>query len=91
MSEQINCPYEDVVIRCPRLGGNVTFSFCEYENVDLPCNKSLECWSYLFKVEEFFRNKLSDEEFNHCFRATPKPKLATLIELIEKAQQTLDK
>ena len=87
MTEQPSkAPYEEMPIRCPKLGNPVTFGYCKIENVGRPCSRALNCWYSYFDVEALFRELLSEEEFNECFFKQPTPKVLTLIELIEKAR-----
>ncbi len=74
--------------RCPRLGGPVTFSYCRNYNVDLqPCWKALDCWWELFDVTEYFLAYLTEAEFDVIFRRRPKPKITSILELIQQAKQ----
>ncbi len=82
-------PHEDKEIRCPRLGHNVSFNYCELERIDKPCAKCLDCWDCFFDVRAYFSELLSEEAFEEAFHSEPKPKIASLIELIEKAKKTL--
>jgi hypothetical protein len=77
-------------IRCPRLGGPVTFEYCLVENQGQPCGRALTCWSFYFDVEAYFHSRMSPEQFEACFNAQIKPKVVTLIELIEKARKNME-
>jgi hypothetical protein len=79
--------YEELEIRCPKLGGPVTFSYCKIEEQGRPCPRSLKCWVSYFDVEGVFRETLSPEEFDQCFRRPPPTRIGTLLELIEKAKK----
>ena len=83
--------YEDREIRCPRLGGPVTFSYCRIENRGRPCSKALSCWTAHFDVEALFRKTMSPEEFQECFFGPPPSKVGTLLELIERARKVIEK
>jgi len=74
-------------IRCPRLGGEVTFSYCEKEQGDLPCARIIACWQPYFPVEFYLRRRLTETEWHRCFHQSPKDKVTTLIELIEAAKK----
>lgn len=88
MTETISVAmYEDKEIRCPRLGGQITFGYCRCENRGRPCSKSIDCWSPHFDAENFFRSVMTHEEYVHCFCQPPKSKLDTLLEVIEKAKK----
>jgi hypothetical protein len=80
-------PYDEREIRCPKLGGQVTFDYCRIENGDLPCSRAILCWSVFFDVGAFFCEVLTPDEFKRAFAAASRPKVVTLIELIEKARE----
>jgi hypothetical protein len=79
--------YEEREIRCPRLGGPVTFGYCRVENVGRPCPRTIVCWQIHFDAESLFREIMTPEEFAETFLRAPRPKMATLIELIERAKK----
>lgn len=76
-------------IRCPKLGSPVKFAYCEIENTGKPCLKSISCWTPYFDVTSVVSEKLGKENLDTYFGSEPKPKVVTLIELIEKARQTV--
>jgi hypothetical protein len=78
--------------RCPRLGGQVSFQYCqECGEGDLPCFKVIDCWWEFFDVVDFFQNMLSEDDFNRLLQLKPKPKLTSLLELIEQARNRCNK
>ncbi|MBW1739991.1 MAG: hypothetical protein JRJ42_02520 [Deltaproteobacteria bacterium] len=79
--------YDHLEIRCPRLGGEVTFAYCQKEGGDLPCPRIIACWQPYFPVETYLRGRLTQPEWDRCFNRPQKDKMATLIELIEKAKR----
>jgi hypothetical protein len=78
---------DDREIRCPRLGGQVTFGYCRQEALGKPCFKAIDCWHSYFEAEMFFRSELGDDVFEQIFHAIPKPRLVTLVDLIAKARR----
>lgn len=79
------------VIRCRMLGHEVTFAYCRAAGrkmgaTILPCHKLLDCWFEAFAVEEFLRKYYSEEQIE-LMLAPPPPKLATIIELAQKARE----
>jgi hypothetical protein len=80
-------PDDDLEIRCRKLGHQIRFSYCRGENNGLPCFKTLDCWYPFFQVEEFLQRHLSQEEFVEAFGKPQKPKVLSLVELIEQAQK----
>ena len=87
MKKDILPPSDDCQIRCPRLGHQISFSYCRSENQGLPCFKTLDCWHSTFNVEAFLRTELSSEAFENTFNRTGKPKLLSLVELIAQAKK----
>ncbi|MBN1847641.1 MAG: hypothetical protein JW932_03570 [Deltaproteobacteria bacterium] len=84
-------PGEDYLIRCPRLGHQIHFSYCRSENQGLPCSKILDCWFNHFLVEEYLRRELSAEEWAKAFERPAHPKMQSLLELIEQAKKNKKK
>jgi hypothetical protein len=39
-----------------------------------------------FDVVQYLKDNLSEDQFNHLMEARPKPKVASLLELIEQAK-----
>jgi hypothetical protein len=84
-------PDDNFEIRCRKLGHQICFSYCRGENNGLPCFKALDCWYPFFPVEEFLLRQLSPEEFAEAFEKPQKPKVISLVELIEQAQKKTSK
>ena len=91
MEETVTPPDDNFEIRCRKLGHQIRFSYCRRENNGLPCFKTLDCWYPFFPVEEFLRQQLSPEEFAEAFDKPQKPKVLSLVELIEQAQKKTSK
>jgi hypothetical protein len=87
MIEAIMPPDDGVKRRCPRLGHQIAFSYCRRENSGLPCFKTLDCWFEYFQVDVFLKDALSADEWQKAFERPPKPKMLSLVELIEQAQK----
>ncbi len=64
--------FDAVTVRCPDLGGAVSFAYCRELREGLPCGKALVCFERQFPVVEYFRLVLREETFRRCF-VTPKP------------------
>ncbi len=74
--------------RCPRLGGPVTFRYCRTSgDDDLPCWKVMDCWWEYFDVVAYWKRNLAEEQFTRLVNTKPKPKVTSLVELIEKAKR----
>jgi hypothetical protein len=79
--------HDHLELRCPKLGGEVTFAYCQREGGDLPCPRTIACWQPYFPVEIYLRTRLTQEQWQRCFNRVPKEKVITLIELIEAAKK----
>ncbi len=80
-------PEESFAIRCPRLGHQINFSYCQVENSGLPCFKTLDCWYNYFDVRAYLTKELTEEDFQKAFLKTGKPKVMSLFDLIEQAKE----
>jgi len=79
--------YDHLEIRCPKLGGEVRFSYCVQEGGDLPCLRIMNCWHVFFPVESYLMSRMSQEDWERFSRKIPKDKLTTIIELVEAARK----
>ena len=79
--------YNLLEIRCPKLGGEVTFSYCREEGGSLPCTRIITCWYPYFPVDRYLRDTMSEEAWDRFLSHTPKDKIITLVELIEEAKK----
>jgi len=78
---------ENAIRRCPRLGGPVPFSYCMKGSEEkFPCGKIIDCWWEIFDVETYLRENLAEEDFRALLDQKPKPKITSILELIEKAK-----
>jgi hypothetical protein len=48
----------------------------------------LDCWYDHFLVEDLLRRELKPEEWDQAFTRPPKPKVLTLMDLIEQAKRS---
>jgi len=87
MEKDIKPPGNEYMIRCPRLGHQVQFDYCRNENNGLPCFKTLDCWFEHFRVEEYLRNELDEDEWKKVFERPAKTKVQSLLEIIEQAKK----
>jgi hypothetical protein len=80
-------PDQTFMIRCPRLGHQINFSYCRSENMGLPCFKTLDCWFTYFDVHAHLKSRLTEADFQRVFQTPGKPKIFSLMDLIEQAQK----
>jgi len=85
--ENTGCPGDDYQIRCPKLGHQIPFSYCRYEQIDFPCVKILDCWYEHFDVQGYLEAVMGPETVTTLFHPAPKPKMLSLVELIEQAKK----
>jgi len=57
----------------------------------LPCFKLSDCWWEHFDVAAYLKTKLTEEQFDRFICSKPKPKVASLLDLIEQAKERLKK
>ncbi|MFH1038040.1 MAG: hypothetical protein V1789_05160 [PVC group bacterium] len=78
--------YDSEEIYCRRLGHYLTFRYCRSEKGELPCPKILDCWCDRLPIGEFLHDNYTEDEIA-AITAPARPKMATLIELIERAKK----
>jgi hypothetical protein len=80
--------YDQRERRCPKLGSVVSFSYCRTcEPEKAPCVKLLDCWWEYLDIMSYVNAHFSPETVSGLVHWKPKPKVATILELIEKARQ----
>ena len=78
--------HDEKTMRCPRVGGYINFRFCRSENNLLPCRWIVGCWQMQMDINKFLDEHFSKEEMDKIF-VPPKPKIESLVELIEQAKK----
>ena len=78
--------HDGKMIRCPRIGGDVNFKLCRSENNMLPCRWVVGCWQMHMDVNTFLEDHFSKKELDKIF-VNPKPKIESLVEIIEQAKK----
>ncbi|MDM8523959.1 hypothetical protein QUF80_11380 [Desulfococcaceae bacterium HSG8] len=77
--------------RCPRLGSPVSFQYCTTcGDEEQPCFKVFDCWWEDFDVVAYLKDKLPENQFNALAASKPKPKVLSLVELIEQAKKRIE-
>lgn len=82
--------YDKEEIRCPRVGGYVNFKFCRMENNFLPCRWVINCWSQRIEIQDFINEHYDKEDLEKIFQP-PRPKMESLLDLVERAKKNIDK
>ncbi len=83
---------QNILLRCRRLGHEVTFGYCRRETGGKPCRLILNCWWEQFDVRPFLRANLAEEDMAQVERASDSPpptKVLSLVELIQQAKDRL--
>jgi hypothetical protein len=84
--------HDQDLLRCRRLGHEVTFGYCRQETGGKPCRLVLDCWWEHFEVRSFLRAHLPEETVAEVERAgasPPPPKILSLVEMIQEAKERL--
>ncbi|MBU0993573.1 MAG: hypothetical protein KJ737_13840 [Proteobacteria bacterium] len=77
--------------RCPKLGSVIAFSYCRTCGEDAsPCGKIFDCWWEDFDITTYLKETLTEHAFNKLADSRPKPKLASILELIEEAKKRMN-
>lgn len=79
--------YDHLEVRCPRLGGEVTFSYCMKEGGNMPCHRIIACWTPFFPVEQYLRKTMTAEAWNTFISREQKDKITTIVELVEAVKK----
>ena len=78
---------DNQLIRCPKLGDEMTFAYCLKEAGDLPCARTIYCWQRSFNVAALLKERLTPQQWERFTNDQPKDKVTHLIEIIEKAKR----
>jgi hypothetical protein len=78
--------HDNKMIRCPKLGDEMTFAYCLREGGNLPCVRIIRCWSPVFDIESFLKGHLSEKRWLKFINTKAPDKITSLIELIEAAK-----
>jgi hypothetical protein len=82
---------QDVLLRCRRLGHEVTFGYCRQETRGTPCRLILNCWWEQFDVRSFLQANLPAEDMAQVERAGDSPPPAKVLSLVDLIQQAKDR
>jgi len=86
-SVRMSTEYDHKLIRCPKLGDEITFAYCLQEFGDLPCVRIMQCWFKFFDVEACIKENLIHEKWERFTLTQPKDRVTSLIEIIEIAKR----
>ncbi len=77
--------FDDIEVYCRMLGHPIGFVYCRTMNNLLPCSKILDCHFQSIPIQEYIDELYTAEDKEKIF-SSPKPKMNSLLELIEKAK-----
>ena len=71
------------------MGNPVPFKYCKTcDEGQQPCFKILDCWWEYFDIVQYMKDNLPEDQFNRLMaEKSPKPRVTSLVELIEQARQ----
>jgi hypothetical protein len=72
--------------RCRMLGHPVPFRYCRQLPDGRPCRLIIDCWQGRFDVVSLLQRCYTPEEIE-AILTPPKPKLTSIVELIERAKK----
>ena len=72
------------------LGHQIIFDYCRSANNGTPCRKIFDCWFDQFDIVDFVRQNYGEETISKL-NTPPKPKIHSLLELIEQAKKVQNK
>ncbi len=78
--------YDESERRCPALGHQIRFHYCRTGHGNTLCKKIQSCWYDRFSVREFITHNYTTDEILKI-NTPPKPKILSLVELIENARR----
>ena len=78
--------FDHLSIRCPKLGGSVTFEYCRTLNDGLPCGTVLGCWTGCFDVVSFLESNYSPEQLQRTLTAR-RGRMDLIREAVEQARK----
>ncbi len=72
---------------CPRLGGRVSLAYCRDSASETPpCDKIRDCWWERLEIDLFLSRHFPSERLAQIACQRPKSKIASLLELVARAQ-----
>jgi hypothetical protein len=79
--------YDELIIRCPQLGGEVPFKYCRAVNENLPCKRIIICWEFRIDIGRFLEENYLMEQIQSALSPKEKSRIETILEIIEKAKK----
>jgi hypothetical protein len=86
-SATMDTQHDERPIRCPMLGGQVTFKYCRTMAEGLPCRSIVPCWQEEFGIIEFLEANYTADELVRSVGSPRKSRLSRLLEAIDQAKK----
>jgi hypothetical protein len=83
MSREI---HDQLTLRCPRLGGAVTFEYCRKAGAPF-CRSIIACWAVRLDIGQYLADHYTAEEIQAGLELPAQSKVQRMIELTENAQK----
>jgi hypothetical protein len=78
--------HDALTTRCPMLGHEVSFSYCRQPGQEIPCRKIFDCWWEAIDIQAFISENYS-QEIQNALRQPPKPKMLSILEIVEQVRK----
>lgn len=82
--------YDKKETYCRMLGHVLSFQYCRTMQEGVPCGRILDCWFKVLPIQKFIQENYSEEKQKLIFEP-PKPKMISLVDILEKARKVKDK
>ncbi|HNR87454.1 MAG TPA: hypothetical protein PKM65_03855 [Spirochaetota bacterium] len=78
--------HDALTCHCRMLGHEVPFSYCRKLQSGIPCSRIADCWFEYIGIEDFLKSQYSEDELKKIF-SPPRPKMATIIDIVNRLNQ----
>ncbi|MCK9274684.1 MAG: hypothetical protein M0P57_06295 [Syntrophales bacterium] len=75
--------YDNLQIRCPKLGGEITFAYCRIEQGTIPCRQIIGCWHTTIPIESYLEEVFSRKLLDQYLNVPSKDKITTIFEIVD--------
>lgn len=82
--------YDHKTRRCPKLGHDITFSYCRAPGTTIPCSMIRTCWWESFDVASYLKEHCSEQDIKELGRPA-KMKSQSLIEIMAEVESRIKK
>lgn len=79
--------FDKIEVRCPQLGGEVTFGYCRRLNQGMPCGRALLCYQLKFPVDQYFNLVLEEETFRKIFLDNSESRMDKILRTFSEARE----